>query len=47
MARVRGMHGREEECMQVSGGKAKSNETTMKTKYRWEDNIKIDLRERG
>jgi hypothetical protein len=40
MDRVHGMDRREEECMHVSGGKAKRNETTMKTSHRWMDNIK-------
>jgi hypothetical protein len=33
--------------MQVPGGKAKRNQTTTKTRHRWMDNIKIDLREPG
>jgi hypothetical protein len=43
------MNGREEECIQGSGGKAKKNETTMKTRQRWEDedNIKMALGQTG
>jgi hypothetical protein len=39
--------GLEEECIQGFGGKARRKETTRKTKRRWENNIKMDLREIG
>jgi hypothetical protein len=38
-------HGEEEECIYVTGGKARRNETIKKTSRRWVDNIKLDLRE--
>jgi hypothetical protein len=40
-------NGREEECISVIGGKAKRKETTRKTRRRWANNIKMDLREIG
>jgi hypothetical protein len=39
--------GGEEECVQGFGGKHRRKETTMKTRRRWEDNIKMYLREIG
>jgi hypothetical protein len=41
-----GMHGRGEECVQGFDGKARRKETIWKTKCRrWEDGIRMDLRE--
>jgi hypothetical protein len=37
-------HGRENDCIQGSDSKARRKETTRKTRHRWEDNIKMDLR---
>jgi hypothetical protein len=39
------MNGGEEECIYDIGVKSRSKETTGKTKRRWVDNIKVDLRE--
>jgi hypothetical protein len=36
-----------ERCLQGFGWEARRQETTGKTRHRWEDNIKMDLREIG
>jgi hypothetical protein len=46
MSRTSSTHGGEEEYMQAIGGKARST-SLGKPKRKWEDNIKIDLREIG
>jgi hypothetical protein len=43
----RSTHGRVEESVQGSGGKAQRKETTWKTRHILEDGIKLDLREIG
>jgi hypothetical protein len=40
-------HGREEECIQDFGGKPEGNRPLGRPRRRWEDNIKMDLREIG
>jgi hypothetical protein len=45
MGRACNTNGGEEECIQGFGGRAKREQTTRKTSRRWEDNIKMDLRE--
>jgi hypothetical protein len=40
-------NGGEEECIWDIGGQARRKETTRKTRRRWVDNIKMDLREIG
>jgi hypothetical protein len=42
-----GTHGRGEESVQGFGGKARRKETTGKTRRRWEDGVRMDLREIG
>jgi hypothetical protein len=42
-----GTHGRGEKIVLGFGGKARRKETTGKTKARWEDGIRMDLRETG
>jgi hypothetical protein len=42
-----GTHGRGEKSVQGFGGKSRRKETTWKTKRRWEDGIRMDLREIG
>jgi hypothetical protein len=42
-----GTHGGGERCLQGFGWEARRQETTGKTRRRWEDNIKMDLREIG
>jgi hypothetical protein len=37
----------EEKCLQGFSGKARRKETSSKTRCRWEDNIKMDLKEIG
>jgi hypothetical protein len=44
---TRSTHGEGEECLQGFGWEARREETTGKTRCRWEDNIKIDLMEMG
>jgi hypothetical protein len=39
--------GREEECIQGFGGKARRKESTRRPRCRWEDNINMDLRDIG
>jgi hypothetical protein len=39
--------GRDEECIQGFGGKARRKEPLGTPGYRWEDNIKMDCREIG
>jgi hypothetical protein len=39
------MHGREEECIEGSGGKAKKTKPPGQSVCRWEHNIKMELRE--
>jgi hypothetical protein len=41
------IHEREEESIQCSGGKGRRKEPLGRPKCRWEDNIKIRLREIG
>jgi hypothetical protein len=41
------MHGKGEKSFQGFGGKAQRKETSLKTKHRWEDGIRMDLREIG
>jgi hypothetical protein len=41
-----GTHGREEECVQGFGGKARRRERSLgRPRSRWEDGIRMDLRE--
>jgi hypothetical protein len=40
MDRACSLHGGEEECIQGFGGNARREETSRKTRHRWEDNIK-------
>jgi hypothetical protein len=40
----RSMDGAEEDCIYGFGGKARKEKTTRKTRYRWENNIEMDLR---
>jgi hypothetical protein len=42
-----GMHGGGERCLQGFGWEAQRQETTGRPGCRWEDNIKMDLREIG
>jgi hypothetical protein len=42
-----GTHGRGEKIVQGFGGKARRKETTWKTRCKWEDGIRMDLRETG
>jgi hypothetical protein len=42
-----GAHGGRERCLQGFDWEARRQETTWKTRRRWEDNIKMDLREIG
>jgi hypothetical protein len=39
------MHGRREESVQGFGGKSRMKKTTWKTRCRWDDGIRMDLRE--
>jgi hypothetical protein len=41
------MHGRGEKSVQGFGGKTQRKETTWRTRHRWEDRIKMELREIG
>jgi hypothetical protein len=36
-----------ERCLQGFGWEARKEETTARPRHRWEDNIKMDLREMG
>jgi hypothetical protein len=49
MGRACRTHGKEKECTDGFGGKARMKETIKKkrSRCRWEDNIKTDLREIG
>ena len=40
-----GMHGGEERCIQGFGRESSRKETRWKTLGRWEDNIRLDLKE--
>jgi hypothetical protein len=42
-----GTHGRGEKIVQGFVGKARSKETTRRPRCRWEDGIRMDLRETG
>jgi hypothetical protein len=42
-----GTHGKGERCLQGFGLKARRQETMRRPRRRWEDNIKLDLREIG
>jgi len=42
-----GTQGGGERCLQGFGWEARKEETTGKTRCRWEDNIKMDLRDIG
>jgi hypothetical protein len=42
-----GTHGREEECVQGFDGKAKGKRPLGRPRRRWEDGIRMDLREIG
>jgi hypothetical protein len=42
-----GTHGGGERCLQGFGWEARRKETTGRPRRRWEDNIKMDLREIG
>jgi hypothetical protein len=44
MGRERSMHGREEECIQGFGGKARRKRALGRPRRRWEGSIKMDLR---
>jgi hypothetical protein len=44
MGRTSSMHVSEGECIQGFGGKTRREETTRRSRLRWEDNIKMDLR---
>jgi hypothetical protein len=45
MGRACSTNGGEAECIKDIGGNARRKETTGKTRRRWVDNIKMDLRE--
>jgi hypothetical protein len=47
LGRVCGTHGRGEISIEGFGGKAGCKETTQKLRYRWEDGIRMNLREIG
>jgi hypothetical protein len=47
LGRICGTRGRGEKSKQGFGGKARRKETTQKTRYTWEDRIRMDLRETG
>jgi hypothetical protein len=47
MGRAWRTHGREEECKQRFGGKAEGKRKLRGPRRRWENNVKMDLRERG
>jgi hypothetical protein len=47
VSRARGTHGRGEEIVQGSGGKAVKKRPLERPRPRWEDGIKMDLREIG
>jgi hypothetical protein len=47
VGRACGTHGRGEKSVQGFGVKARRKETTGKTRRRWEDGIRMDLREIG
>jgi hypothetical protein len=47
VGRTRGTHGRGEESVKGFGGKASGKETTWKTRHRWEDGIRMDLKQIG
>jgi hypothetical protein len=47
MGWICGTHGVVERCLQGFGWEAQRQETTGKTRRRWEDNIKTDLGEMG
>jgi hypothetical protein len=46
MGKARRSHWGEEECMQDIGGEARREVATRRITRRWEDNIRMDLRER-
>jgi hypothetical protein len=46
MGRPSVTHGREEECIKSFGGKVKK-EQLGRSRRRWKDNVKMDLREKG
>jgi hypothetical protein len=41
------MHGGEEKCTQGFGGETEGKRPFGSPRYRWEDNMKINLKERG
>jgi hypothetical protein len=47
LARAYNVHGGDEECIQVFGWKAYREGLLRMPTHRWEDNIKIDLKETG
>jgi hypothetical protein len=42
-----GTHGRGEECVQGFDGKARRKEPLLRPRHRWEDGIRMDLRDSG
>lgn len=47
MGRVRSTHAREDKCISDFGGKARKKRLLERPGPRWENDIKIDLRETG
>jgi hypothetical protein len=45
--RMRWAHGREEKIVQGFGGKPQRKEPLVRPRRRWEDGIRMDLRENG
>jgi hypothetical protein len=45
MAKVCGMHGKEEKCMQCSGGKPKGERPFIRAKHKWKNETKMDFTE--
>jgi hypothetical protein len=46
MGRPSVMHGRKEECIKSFGGNVKRKEQLGRSRRGWEDNVKMDLREK-
>jgi hypothetical protein len=47
MGKACGMYGRQERCIQGFGGRPERKRSLGRPRYRWEDNINIDLKEVG
>jgi hypothetical protein len=47
IGRACSMHDKDEKCIQNFGWETLREETAWKTRYRWEDNIRMGLREIG